>query len=682
MWWPGTTATRWPSASHPTRCTAWAWSACPSRCVVRSCRTPLAAPALPRPPDRLDPAVEPETPARTRPRPSKRWSNSTPTRPSPSRPRPAPPSILDRALDGAAAAGAPATEPPAEAAPAAVPSETAREVQLPARVPAWHPRSWWQRLRGTGAFHPLFGEDFIAPLRPRQVARWVAVHGVGARPLAAPAPQRAILLDVARRRAGDTAPEVELHVITAAVGHDDDRHRLLLSPDGHVIGPRHWSRPRAGAAATASLALLAVVVAGAVWRPDGGGHPATAPVAASASAAAPASAPVHVAAASVAAAASPVAHASTPAPAPVTVAVAAPAPPPSAPVVAAPVPAATASAPALPRHGKSSSTLSWRARPVATAAVRATVQPWPRPQCHRPRSASKPRRGRIELPPLVPRLADVDRHDLRTGSRALRREPAVLPDAKAWALVTPTLTDKRQSERVAAQLQAVALLQPMPMRAELMAAGPRLAGGVLAIPDRAGRREGAAGPGRQGPAHRSARVLGALPRRRLDRHFRYDGESGRTPRHGVIDAAAAVPALPPGGAGRRRQRARCRPSTARRFELSRDEWRLLAALSDSGRIQAAEAAQTTTLDKMQASRALRSLQARGLVSRETDARRPPARHRAPAAGRARAAAPGGARWCWPAKPTCWTRWTSRNAPCWTARLTKLLERARTLQQQG
>lgn len=55
-----------------------------------------------------------------------------------------------------------------------------------------------------------------------------------------------------------------------------------------------------------------------------------------------------------------------------------------------------------------------------------------------------------------------------------------------------------------------------------------------------------------------------------------------------------------------------------RFELSRDEWRLLAALSASGRIQAAEAAQITTLDKMQASRALRSLEARQLVSRETD----------------------------------------------------------------
>lgn len=58
----------------------------------------------------------------------------------------------------------------------------------------------------------------------------------------------------------------------------------------------------------------------------------------------------------------------------------------------------------------------------------------------------------------------------------------------------------------------------------------------------------------------------------------------------------------------------------RRFDLSRDEWRLLAALSETGRIQAAEAAQITTLAKMQASRALRSLESRGLVARETDER--------------------------------------------------------------
>jgi len=55
-----------------------------------------------------------------------------------------------------------------------------------------------------------------------------------------------------------------------------------------------------------------------------------------------------------------------------------------------------------------------------------------------------------------------------------------------------------------------------------------------------------------------------------------------------------------------------------RFALSRDEWRLLAALGEGGPLQAAQAAQVTTLDKMQASRALRSLEARGLVERQTD----------------------------------------------------------------
>lgn len=55
-----------------------------------------------------------------------------------------------------------------------------------------------------------------------------------------------------------------------------------------------------------------------------------------------------------------------------------------------------------------------------------------------------------------------------------------------------------------------------------------------------------------------------------------------------------------------------------RFELSRDEWRLLAALGEGAPLQAAQAAQVTTLEKMQASRALRSLESRGLVERQTD----------------------------------------------------------------
>jgi hypothetical protein len=115
--------------------------------------------------------------------------------------------------------------------------------------------------------------------------------------------------------------------------------------------------------------------------------------------------------------------------------------------------------------------------------------------------------------------------------------------------------------------------------------------------------------------------------------------------------------------------------------LSRDEWRLLAALSDSGRIQAAEAAQTTTLDKMQASRALRSLQARGLVSRETD----PGDRGTSSCTCCRPAARCCARWprwCWPARPTCWRRWTSRNAPCWTARSPSCWSARARLQQQG
>lgn len=57
-----------------------------------------------------------------------------------------------------------------------------------------------------------------------------------------------------------------------------------------------------------------------------------------------------------------------------------------------------------------------------------------------------------------------------------------------------------------------------------------------------------------------------------------------------------------------------------RFELSRDEWRLLAVLGEHGPLQAAEAGQITTLEKMQLSRALRSLASRGLVARTTDAR--------------------------------------------------------------
>ncbi|MCP5267341.1 MAG: MarR family transcriptional regulator [Burkholderiaceae bacterium] len=57
---------------------------------------------------------------------------------------------------------------------------------------------------------------------------------------------------------------------------------------------------------------------------------------------------------------------------------------------------------------------------------------------------------------------------------------------------------------------------------------------------------------------------------------------------------------------------------ATRFSLTRDEWRVLAALVESGRMPMKAAALTTTLDKMQVSRAVSRLESAGLVVREED----------------------------------------------------------------
>lgn len=54
---------------------------------------------------------------------------------------------------------------------------------------------------------------------------------------------------------------------------------------------------------------------------------------------------------------------------------------------------------------------------------------------------------------------------------------------------------------------------------------------------------------------------------------------------------------------------------ADRFSLTRNEWRVLAAVADMKRCTATEVAQYSTLDKMQVSRALAALEERGLVAR-------------------------------------------------------------------
>ncbi len=58
---------------------------------------------------------------------------------------------------------------------------------------------------------------------------------------------------------------------------------------------------------------------------------------------------------------------------------------------------------------------------------------------------------------------------------------------------------------------------------------------------------------------------------------------------------------------------------AERFELGRDEWRVLAALYENGAMKTTDVIAHTTLDKMQVSRAVARLERDGLLERSEDA---------------------------------------------------------------
>lgn len=57
---------------------------------------------------------------------------------------------------------------------------------------------------------------------------------------------------------------------------------------------------------------------------------------------------------------------------------------------------------------------------------------------------------------------------------------------------------------------------------------------------------------------------------------------------------------------------------AREFDLARDEWRVLAALGETGEMNTKAAQLQTTLDKVQASRAVARLERKGLLCRQPD----------------------------------------------------------------
>lgn len=55
-----------------------------------------------------------------------------------------------------------------------------------------------------------------------------------------------------------------------------------------------------------------------------------------------------------------------------------------------------------------------------------------------------------------------------------------------------------------------------------------------------------------------------------------------------------------------------------RFGLSRDEWRVLAALADAGTVKTVRVIEATALEKMQVSRAISRLEAEGYLERIPD----------------------------------------------------------------
>jgi hypothetical protein len=190
-------------------------------------------------------------------------------------------SLRERALARARSgrAPAPAATPAAPAAPAAPATSAGSTVDAAA---AAHAR-------------PNFDEDFIAPLTPRQVARFARRHGVALAQPPAQAPLREVIaLPLA---AGEAAHR--LYLLTAAIEADGQRQRVLLGAGGDdgeaapVLGRRLPSRQ--GAAVAAGVLAAPLLVAGVLrWAPGLGGDGATlasagpAASAASAIAAAPA----------------------------------------------------------------------------------------------------------------------------------------------------------------------------------------------------------------------------------------------------------------------------------------------------------------------------------------------------------------------------------------------------------
>lgn len=407
------------------------------------------------------------------------------------------PPVLDQMVPLEGEAGAAAAPDAAaaktslrERAMAGVPGEAPAPSEPAALAEPARPRGWLGALRGLlspgsrAGFEPLFSEDFIAPLRPRQVAAWALQHGSTTRPGEAAWPQREVLADAAlqsKAAAKAGAEPVTLYLVTAAIDTPTRRLRVLLGRSGttKVLGRRDWSPPRLLLGGLALPALLGA----AAWFIFGGTHEAApeaaSPPAAAASAMAAsapaASAPTLTLQAAEPAASAIVVMADAPASAPAPQASAPVSTPAPAPVMAPPaLPAAPASEALVDktRPSRAKLLLSDEARQAALAEGRQMRASDPAPASPAPKPGKPPAKAPDPGPLAIPATPEAD----RGPSAAVQRPPlggsAPAATAKFYALVTKPSFSKVDAEARMVLLRAGAAnaIAPAGTRIELIQA--------------------------------------------------------------------------------------------------------------------------------------------------------------------------------------------------------------------
>lgn len=309
---------------------------------------------------------------------------------------------------------------------------------------------------------PAFDEDFIPPLSPKAVRRWVAQHAV-----AQATPRGDVQVRKVKAEAGvDESAVLPRWVLTAQIDTGRARTRVLVGPGSSpaVLGRRLWSPGRM----LGLLLVLAALGGGAAVLMKGGlpALPAAEvpPPAAAASAASAASAAPSAAASSVAVVLPPPTE-----PAPASAAHTTPAH--AAPVVSAPAPAS------VPVAAPASS-------PAAQPPAKPTVTTAPPPDV-------EPQLGKIDLPSLGPRIDERRRKAQEAAASAAAAKPAPNsqpggqpgtqasshtaahpPTGPSFAVATRLLRTRSESEQLAAAMRELLAKQPgPPVRVEVLAAG-------------------------------------------------------------------------------------------------------------------------------------------------------------------------------------------------------------------